>query len=79
MILHEIMHKLDSNKLNVTIYTYGKVGRITGYKITYRVSQKKRYSFCQSGPNRDVIRIWNLEYYGPQIYIRIRIYYILDI
>ena len=23
----------------------------------YRVSQKKRYSFCQSGPNRDEIQI----------------------
>ena len=50
MILHEIMHKLDSNKLNVTIYTYGKVGRITGYKITYRVSQKSVTVSVNPGP-----------------------------
>ena len=45
------MHKLDSNKLNVTIYTSGKVGRITGYKITYRVSQKSVTVSVNPGPS----------------------------
>ena len=32
---------------------------------SYRVSQKKSYTFCQSGPNQDVIQIPITSWLGP--------------